>query len=86
MVDFVCQGSVQGKQYGVHGMGTGRMPAFCQTKPYNPDSDLMASQPHIATRSVRTADRDARPGSARIAYVRGRCVADTVPVREGSVS
>ncbi len=48
MLAFVCQGSVQGQVYGVHGMGTGRMPAFCQTKAYNPDTDLMASQPHIA--------------------------------------
>lgn len=47
MVDFVCQGSYLGQVYGVHGLGTGRMPAFCQTKAYNPDTDLGASQPDI---------------------------------------
>lgn len=29
--DFVCLGSDQGKLYGVHGQGTGRMPGFCLT-------------------------------------------------------
>lgn len=46
-IQFVCQGSMQGKQYGLHGQGTGRMPAFCQTKAYNPDTDDLASQPNI---------------------------------------
>ena len=30
-VTFVCTGSEQGKQYGIHGQGTGRMPGFCIT-------------------------------------------------------
>ena len=48
MLSFVCQGSVQGATYGVHGLGTGRMPAFCQSKAYDPNTDLDASQPDIA--------------------------------------
>ncbi len=28
-VDFVCEGSVRGQLYGVHGQGSGRMPGFC---------------------------------------------------------
>lgn len=47
MTNFVCQGSEEGKVYGVHGMGTGRMPAFCATKAYNPDTDSGASQPNV---------------------------------------
>lgn len=47
MIDFVCQGSANGTTYGIHGMGTGRMPAFCQTKPYNPNTDRGASQPNV---------------------------------------
>jgi cytochrome c553 len=46
-IDFVCQGSEQGKQYGVHGQGSGRMPAFCQKPAYNPDTDPAASQPNV---------------------------------------
>lgn len=74
MVDFVCQGSEQGKVYGQHGMGTGRMPAFCATKPYDPDADPGASQPHVQK------DDQGAPGSgmmtrAQVAeiveYVRG---------------
>ncbi len=74
MVNFVCQGSLMGIQYGVHGMGAGRMPAFCQTKPYNPNTDALASQP-----DVESQDQGA-PGSgmmtrAQVAeiveYVRG---------------
>lgn len=49
MVNFVCQGSTMGQQYGVHGMGAGRMPSFCQTKAYNPNTDLLASQPNVAS-------------------------------------
>lgn len=52
MLAFVCQGSAEGRVYGVHGMGTGRMPAFCQTKEYNPNTDLMASQPNIAKQEL----------------------------------
>ncbi|MBS1847512.1 MAG: c-type cytochrome [Actinobacteria bacterium] len=47
MVNFVCQGSMMGAQYGVHGLGTGRMPAFCQTKAYNPNTDELASQLNV---------------------------------------
>lgn len=47
MLNFVCQGSYLGVQYGIHGMGTGRMPAFCQTKSYNPNTDVLASQPNV---------------------------------------
>lgn len=48
MTAFVCQGSVQGQTYGAHGLGTGRMPAFCATKGYNPNTDLGASLPDVA--------------------------------------
>lgn len=46
-IEFVCKGSEQGKQYGIHGQGTGRMPGFCETPAYNPDTDDLASQPNI---------------------------------------
>lgn len=49
MVSFVCQGSLQGVQYGLQGMGTGRMPSFCQTKPYNPGTDPLVSLPNLPT-------------------------------------
>ncbi len=74
MVNFVCQGTLMGVQYGVHGMGTGRMPAFCQTKPYNPNTDQLASQPNVPTQDQGS------PGSgmmtkaqvaAIVEYVRG---------------
>lgn len=52
MIDFVCQGTVMGAQYGVHGMGTGRMPGFCQTKAYNPNTDPLASQPNVASQDL----------------------------------
>lgn len=74
MVNFVCQGTLMGQQYGVHGMGTGRMPSFCQTKPYNPNTDPTASQPNVATQD------QGPPGSgmmnksqvaAIVQYVRG---------------
>ncbi|MBO0882178.1 MAG: hypothetical protein J2P17_17940 [Mycobacterium sp.] len=48
-VDFVCQGSEDGKQYGIHGQGTGRMPAFCQTKKYDPSTDDLAVQLNVPT-------------------------------------
>lgn len=48
-IDFVCQGSVNGKQYGVHGQGSGRMPAFCEKPGYNPNNDAGASQPDVPT-------------------------------------
>ncbi len=46
-IAFVCAGSDNGKQYGVHGQGTGKMPGFCQTPAYNPDTDELASQPNV---------------------------------------
>jgi hypothetical protein len=46
-IAFVCQGSENGKQYGIHGQGTGKMPGFCETPAYNPDTDDLASQPNI---------------------------------------
>lgn len=49
MTNFVCEGSLMGAQYGIHGMGTGRMPSFCLTKPYNPNTDRLASLPNVAT-------------------------------------
>lgn len=47
MTEFVCEGTLLGVQYGIHGMGTGRMPSFCRTKPYNPNTDALASQPNV---------------------------------------
>ncbi len=52
MIDFICQGSVDGQTYGIHGMGTGRMPGFCQTKLYNPNTDRGASQPNVAKKEL----------------------------------
>lgn len=48
-IEFVCEGSVDGKQYGVHGQGSGRMPGFCQKPAYNPNNDPGASQPDVPT-------------------------------------
>ncbi len=48
-IDFVCQGSVDGKQYGIHGQGSGRMPAFCEKPAYNPNNDAGATQPDVPT-------------------------------------
>ena len=56
MTDFVCEGTLLGAQYGVHGMGAGRMPAFCQTKPYNPNTDPLASQPNVETQDMGEVD------------------------------
>jgi len=73
-IAFVCAGSINGKQYGVHGQGTGKMPGFCETKAYNPDTDDLASQPNIQKQDQGT------PGSgmmtqdqvaAIVAYERG---------------
>lgn len=46
-VMFVCQGSIDGKQYGKHGQGSGRMPGFCQTPAYDPTTDTLAAQPDV---------------------------------------
>lgn len=48
-VQFVCQGSVDGKQYGVHGQGSGRMPAFCEQKAYDPVNDVLNQHPNVPT-------------------------------------
>jgi hypothetical protein len=73
-IAFVCAGSDQGKQYGVHGQGTGKMPGFCQSPAYNPDTDPLANLPNVAKQDQGT------PGSgmmtqadvqAIVEYVRG---------------
>ena len=65
-------GERQGKVYGVHGMGTGRMPAFCQTKEYNPNTDLMASQPNIAKQDLGD------PGSGMMTQAQVALIVDYV--------
>lgn len=72
MLDFVCQGSAEGKVYGAHGMGTGRMPAFCQTKEYNPNTDLMASQPNIQKQDL------GNPGSGMMTQAQVALIVDYV--------
>jgi hypothetical protein len=54
-ISFVCQGSDNGKQYGVHGQGTGKMPGFCQSPAYNPDTDDLATQPNIPKQDLGVA-------------------------------
>lgn len=74
MTDFVCGGSLDGAQHGVHGMGTGRMPSFCQAKPYNPNTDVLASQPNVAQQESGSDDSGMMTRDdvvAIVEYVRG---------------
>lgn len=72
MLSFVCQGSFQGQVYGSQGMGTGRMPAFCATKDYNPATDLLASQPNVAK------EEPGEPGSGMLTEAQVAKIVDYV--------
>ena len=60
-IDFVTLGSENGKRYGVHGQGTGKMPGFGQ-RPAEPANETFQGSPGLVFWINGGKDRPAGPG------------------------
>jgi len=64
-IDFVTQGSEQGKKYGEHGQGTGRMPGFGQ-RTNEPGNETFQGSPGALFWINKGKDRTFGPGSGML--------------------